>query len=98
MVHRDIAPKNIFLSGDLTKIASVVAKLGDFGLAFDVKSSKVTEASLKGTMQYFSPEMLQGKGGGMPSDMWAVGITIYEMLSGTCPFADIMAKFNGRYA
>lgn len=55
-LHRDLDPKNIFLSGDLGKVKSVLAKLGDFGLAIDVRSSIATEVSLKGKVAYFSPE------------------------------------------
>ena len=45
-----------------------MAKLGDFGLAVDVRSSKLTMVSIKGSSDYMSPEMLSGTGGGMPSD------------------------------
>lgn len=49
--HRDLAPKNIFLDGDLNKIEKIVAKLGDFGLSIDVNHGNVTEISkFEGTL------------------------------------------------
>jgi len=76
-VHRDIALKNIFLQGDIKNVKNLIAKLGDFGLARDVNSSKVSIVSFGGTPIYMSPEILTGLGGGMPSDMWAVGVVIH---------------------
>ena len=57
--------------------------MGDFGLARDVTSTKVTELSFGGTLIYMSPEILTYKGGGMPSDMWAVGVCMHQLLSET---------------
>ena len=54
--HRDLKPLNIFVSGDLARPKSVTAKLGDFGLVKDLEHSWVTSMSLKGSLNYFSPE------------------------------------------
>ena len=76
-VHRDIALKNIFLSGDVKDLKNLIAKLGDFGLARDVNSSKLTQLTFGGTPIYMSPEIWTSQGGGMPSDMWAVGVCFH---------------------
>lgn len=96
-VHRDIALKNIFLSGDLAS-GEIIAKLGDFGLARDVSSSKVSLVSYGGTPVYMSPEILRQEGGGMPSDMWAVGVTIHQILSGKggIAFANLEDLIKGK--
>ena len=96
-VHRDIAPKNIFLTGKLSD-GSISAKLGDFGIAKDVMATKVTMMSLKGTPFYMSPELQTANEGGMPSDMWAVGITFYQVLAGSLasPFLSFADLLNGR--
>ena len=56
--HRDLKPLNIFVSGDLNRFSSVIAKLGDFGLVKDIDHSMITDMSFKGTLNYFSPEMM----------------------------------------
>lgn len=53
------------------------AKLGDFGLVKDIDHSLLTATMNRGTMNYFSPEMMRFEGCGMPSDMWALGVTLF---------------------
>jgi len=93
--HRDIAPKNIFLDGDFDK--ELVAKLGDFGLSVDVNATKLTMMSVKGTPMFMSPELQTTGQGGMPSDMWAVGVTFFQVLSGSVvsPFSTYEALLRG---
>ena len=75
--HRDLKPLNIFVSGDLSRPSSVIAKLGDFGFVKDVEHSMIEFMSFKGTRNYFSPEMITAQEGGLPSDMWALGVILY---------------------
>lgn len=81
IVHRDIKSNNIKID------KSGAAKLLDFGIARDPKSSKVTSVgSYVGTMQYAAPEILSGAKADTRSDVWALGILFYEMLCGRVPF------------
>jgi len=103
-VHRDIALKNIFLCGDVKDLKNLIAKLGDFGLARDVNSSKLTQLTFGGSPIYMSPEILASQGddraiGGMPSDMWAVGVCFHMLLSetGASPWGGFIAQVKGEF-
>ncbi len=79
IIHRDIKPENILLSNEGR------IKLSDFGLARNVDTR--TEASeLLGTVGYMAPELVTGGAATKASDVYACGIMLYEMLTGTRPF------------
>ena len=79
IIHRDIKPENILLSNEGR------IKLSDFGLARNVDTR--TEASeLLGTVGYMSPELVTGGSATKASDVYACGIMLFEMLTGTRPF------------
>jgi serine/threonine-protein kinase len=81
IVHRDIKPHNIIIDGDGR------LKVMDFGIARSV-SSQVTEAgSIIGTAQYLSPEQARGAPAGPAADLYSAGVVLYEMLTGSVPFA-----------
>jgi serine/threonine protein kinase/beta-lactam-binding protein with PASTA domain len=82
IVHRDIKPQNILLSDDGT------AKVADFGIARAVTSSTVTMAGANviGSVHYFSPEQARGGYVDTKSDLYSLGIVLYEMVTGTVPF------------
>lgn len=86
VVHRDIKPANIMLLKDKT------VKVTDFGIARITASSKTKTGVVLGTPSYMSPEQLSGKHVDGRSDLFSLGVMLYEMLSGTRPFrGDSMA-------
>lgn len=81
VIHRDIKPHNILLTRD------GIAKVTDFGIARAVSSSTITMVgSTIGSVHYFSPEQARGGFTDEKSDMYSLGITIYEMITGRVPF------------
>jgi len=84
VVHRDLKPENIMLDGE-DRI-----KLIDFGIAGNAGSKRLTFGKLSqvaGTPDYISPEQVKGKRGDGRSDIYALGIMLYEMLTGKTPFS-----------
>ena len=83
VVHRDVKADNILLDEDGN------AYLSDFGIAKEVGAdSGDGQGTLVGTPAYLAPEQIRGDGAGPKSDVYAFGIMLYEMLSGSRPFAD----------
>lgn len=79
IIHRDIKPQNILISKDGT------AKVSDFGIAKAASSNTIT-ANAMGSVHYISPEQARGGFSDEKSDIYSLGVTMYEMLSGTLPF------------
>src|SRR5712664_3278368 len=80
IVHRDIKPHNVLVDGEGR------LKVTDFGIA-RAGASEMTEAgSIVGTAQYLSPEQAKGTAVDPRSDIYSVGIVLYELLTGTVPF------------
>lgn len=83
VAHRDLKPENIMIGAD-DRITLI-----DFGIAASAGARRLTFAKLSqvmGTPDYISPEMVKGKRGDYRSDLYAVGIMLYEMLTGKVPF------------
>jgi serine/threonine protein kinase len=91
VIHRDIKPANIFLLKELQNGARV--KLLDFGIAKLLTPTKGTALSLPGivlgTPAYMSPEQAMGKPVGATSDLYSVGVVLFEALTGDLPFGDL---------
>ena len=86
IIHRDIKPENVFL---VKSGATLTPKLIDFGIAKvdDGPASGLTRSGAAiGTPWYFSPESARGEKTDVQSDVWAVGIMLYEMLAGRTPW------------
>jgi serine/threonine-protein kinase len=83
VVHRDLKPENVMVD------ANDNVKLIDFGIASNAGSRRLTFAKLSqtmGTPDYISPEQVKGKRGDGRSDIYALGVMFYEMLTGKVPF------------
>lgn len=89
LVHRDIKPSNLFLTRD--EHGRSLLKLLDFGLARPVRpggDQQVTASGLVlGSPAYMSPEQIRNDEVGPASDLWSVGVVLYQLLSGALPFS-----------
>lgn len=87
VAHRDVKPGNAFVSrnGHLTLV--------DFGIARAAEESHLTGTGmLVGTAEYMAPELVLGESSGMPSDLYALGIVAYELLTGRVPFTGLNSR------
>ena len=81
IVHRDLKPSNIFITG------AHEIKLMDFGVAKILANKELTQTgSMIGTLMYISPEQISGKDADFRSDIYALGITLFEAVTGKLPF------------
>jgi serine/threonine-protein kinase len=82
LVHCDVKPQNVLVTGDSR------VKVADFGIARAMSEASVQSAShLWGTPHYFSPEQASGESATPASDVYSIGIILFEMLSGQLPFS-----------
>jgi eukaryotic-like serine/threonine-protein kinase len=80
VIHRDIKPHNVIIDEEER------AKVTDFGIARAGASDMTETGSIMGTAQYLSPEQAQGHAVSAQSDLYAIGIVLYELLTGRVPF------------
>jgi len=84
LIHRDLKPENLLYS---TPADDAIIKVADFGLARDCADNQVHK-SVCGTPGYMSPEMVNKKGYGKPTDVYSLGVILYILLCGFPPFDD----------
>lgn len=79
IIHRDIKPQNIILNGEN------IPKITDFGIAQGINKG-ITEKDIMGSVHYFSPEQAKGEKSDERSDIYSLGIMMFEMVTGELPF------------
>lgn len=82
VIHRDIKPANIFVGKDRS------VKLGDFGLARVVREMSIRKTEIRGTPLYMAPEQITGRDIDARADLYAVGCTFFELVTGRPPFIE----------
>ncbi len=81
IIHRDLKPQNVMISEDGG------IKITDFGIAMALNSTQLTQTnSVMGSVHYLPPEQASGKGATLKSDIYSLGIMMYELLTGRLPF------------
>ncbi|MDF8182746.1 protein kinase, partial [Listeria monocytogenes] len=81
IIHRDLKPQNILIDHD------GVVKITDFGIAMALSETSITQTnSLLGSVHYLSPEQARGGMATQKSDIYSLGIVLYELLTGKVPF------------
>ena len=81
IIHRDIKPQNIMI------LENGLVKITDFGIAMALNGTQLTQTnSVMGSVHYLPPEQASGKGSTIQSDVYSIGILMYELLSGTLPY------------
>src|SRR5574344_1017053 len=81
IIHRDIKPQNILI------LDNGLCKITDFGIAVAMNSTQLTQTnSVMGSVHYLPPEQANGKGATLQSDIYSMGIVMYELLTGKLPY------------
>lgn len=81
IIHRDIKPQNIMI------LENGLVKIMDFGIAMAMNSTQLTQTnSVMGSVHYLPPEQASGKGSTLQSDIYSMGIVMYELLTGSLPY------------
>ena len=81
IIHRDIKPQNIMI------LENGMVKITDFGIAMAMNATQLTQTnSVMGSVHYLPPEQASGKGSTLKSDIYSMGILMYELLTGVLPY------------
>ena len=83
IIHRDVKPQNVMIKND----GSI--KLGDFGIALVNDAPHLTQKDIVvGSVHYMAPEVAEGKSATVQSDIYSLGVTFFELITGKLPFTD----------
>lgn len=92
-MHRDLKPENVLIKDG-------VFKLADFGFCKELSVEMMTRTML-GSPLYMAPEVLRGEAYTVNADVWSMGVILYEMLTGKCPYssnsiASLISAIDGK--
>jgi serine/threonine protein kinase len=87
IIHRDVKPGNLMLVGGPVGGGEMTMKLADFGIARAVEQTRITQVgSVVGTAAYLSPEQVRGEEATPATDVYALGVVLYQFLTGRLPY------------
>ena len=95
IIHRDIKPSNILILADAS--LGELVKILDFGIAKLIQSNETQTHSFMGTLAYCSPEQMEGQELDSRSDIYSLGVMMYEMLTNDMPITPEISSFGGWY-
>jgi eukaryotic-like serine/threonine-protein kinase len=87
IIHRDVKPGNLMITGGPVGSGDLVVKLTDFGIARAIEQTRITQVgSVVGTAAYLSPEQVRGDEATPGTDVYALGVVLYQFLTGRLPY------------
>jgi eukaryotic-like serine/threonine-protein kinase len=87
IIHRDVKPGNLMIVGGPTGSGQMTVKLTDFGIARAIEQTRITQVgSVVGTAAYLSPEQVRGEEATPATDVYALGVVLYQFLTGRLPY------------
>jgi serine/threonine-protein kinase len=87
IIHRDVKPGNLMITGGPVGGGEMTVKLTDFGIARAVEQTRITQVgSVVGTAAYLSPEQVRGEEATPTTDVYALGVVLYQFLTGRLPY------------
>jgi serine/threonine-protein kinase len=87
IIHRDVKPGNLMIVGGPAGGGSLTVKLTDFGIARAIEQTRITQVgSVVGTAAYLSPEQVRGEEATPSTDVYALGVVLYQFLTGRLPY------------
>jgi serine/threonine-protein kinase len=87
IIHRDVKPGNLMIVGGPVGGGEMIVKLTDFGIARAIEQTRITQVgSVVGTAAYLSPEQVRGEEATPATDVYALGVVLYQFLTGRLPY------------